>query len=407
MPTSISRDLIARYAKWQEAGGVRQSIMISNRRGSAVSNEDNEPDADQDGDIVAWDFDPSFSDFTALAQAGAGSSSSNFIGRPDETSATQDPLHTRPLRSPSQGHSNISPKSVPPVTLPHGSASEHPLEQLFNDGTVRLPPPLRARKDTLASRPVSPLPLLAGPTAQPSSPDMDQRPGTASGTTFDLRLPDIDHAAPIQIEIPATEETLRKDPPGVRSRSATVTRGARSDSTGSSGFPARIPRHNTAEPMPQPQSPPRSNHGISPKPQPPLPTPVLMAQGVPHLNTSKTSAATLASPKTAPSVPPVPPIVPPTSPPKGHMPSKSVPSATPLYAVQPIAPLQEHVLTKARSTDLKASRPPNLTLNVIYKAYYILILSYLIKFRKYHRKSLIPLQPLDPARLLLRQRVPS
>jgi hypothetical protein len=337
--------------------------MISNRRGSAISNEDNERDTDQDGDVVAWDFDSSFLDATVPSKTGGGSLSINFVDRPDETSTAQDTIHTRPLRSPSQGHANLSSISVSPMTLPHSSASEHPLEQLFNDATVRLSsatPGLRARKDTLASRPVSPLPLLSGPAARPSSPDMDQRPGTALGTTYDITP-----VAPIQIEIPATEETLRKDPPGVRSRSATVTRGTRSDSTGSSGFPARVPRHNAAEPMPQPQSPPRSNRGISPKTQPPLPAPVLVAQGITPANTSKASVSTLPSPNTAPSASPLPPIVPPTSPPKGHMPSKSVPSASPLYAVQSITPLQEHILTKARSTDLKASRPPNLTLNVL------------------------------------------
>jgi hypothetical protein len=342
--------------------------MISNRRGSAISNEDNEADTDQDGDVVAWDFDPSFLDVTIPAQMGAKPLANNFVDRPDETSTIQDTIQTRPLRSPSQGHANLSPISVPPASLSHSSASEHPLEQLFNDGTVRSSTSastLRPRKDTLASRPVSPLPLLSGTATQPSSPDVDQRPGTALGTAYDLRLPDITPVVPIQIEIPATEETLWKDPPGARSRSATVTRGARSDSTSSSGFPARVPRHNAVEPMPQPQSPPRSNRGVSPKPQPPLPTPVPAAQVIPPASASKVSASTLSSPKTATSVLPLPPVVPSTSPSKGHISSKSVPSASPLYAVPSITPLQEHVLTKARSTDLKASRPPNLTLNVL------------------------------------------
>ena len=81
---------------------------------------------------------------------------------------------------------------------------------------------------------MSPLPPLTGAATQPSSPDMEHRPNTALGSApYDLRLPDIAPIAPIQIQIPATEDTLRKDPPAPRSRSATVTREARSGSTGS------------------------------------------------------------------------------------------------------------------------------------------------------------------------------
>jgi hypothetical protein len=67
----------------------------------------------------------------------------------------------------------------------------------------------------------------------------------------------------------------------------------------------------------------------------------------------------LSPPKSATVIPSIP-----SSPTKGHMPSKSVPNNTPLSSVPLAAPSQDHVLTKARSTDLKSSRPPNLTLNV-------------------------------------------
>jgi len=364
LPTSTLRDLITRYAKWQDAGGVRQSIMISNRRGSSVSNEDNDPEIDPEGDVIAWDFDTSFSDVAPPSLIDEMKPLSVPVDY--STEPPSETLLTRPLRSPSQGQSTLYPSSggipTPSQGMQLSSATEHPLEQLFNDGTVRsatAPPSMRSRKDTLPSRPVSPLPPLVGLNTQPSSPDTDSRPSTAlSSTSFDLRLPDIAPTAPIQIEIPATEDTLRKDPPGARSRSATVTRTARSDSAGSAGYPGRIPRHNAAEPMPQPQSPPRSSRTVSPSPVPiALPNPINIATA------TKPQAPPLSPPKSVLGMPPIPP----NSPTKGHhVPSKSAPNNSPLPTapVSSSAPLQEHTLMKARSTELKSSRPPNLTLNV-------------------------------------------
>src|SRR5277367_6373650 len=365
MPTSTLRDLITRYARWQESGGVRQSIMISNRRGSAVSNEDNEPDLDH-GDVIAWDFDTSFSDIVIPS-----STEEKFLSpisafdSPADPSSPTDTIQTRPLRSTSQGQGSLALAPVPPAPLPTSNATtEHPLEQLFNDGTVRsttAPPTLRSRKDTITSRPLSPLPPLNGATTQPSSPDMENRQGIASGTgSYDLRLPDITPVAPIQIEIPATEETLRKDVPGVRSRSATVTRGTRSDSTGSSGFTSRIPRHNATEPMPPPHFPSVSARSESPKPQPPpLPT-SLPSQITPSANVAKPQPPPMSPPHSTSAMPP------PTSPTKGHISSKSVPNNAPLSLVPLHATSQEHILIKARSTELKSSRAPHLTLNVFF-----------------------------------------
>jgi hypothetical protein len=338
--------------------------MISNRRGSSVSNEDNDPEIDHEGDVIAWDFDTSFSD---VAPPSLVDELKPLSIRVDYSmDPMSDTLLTRPLGSPSHGQATLHHSSVgipaPAQGMQHGSATEHPLEQLFNDGTVRsatAPPSMRSRKDTLPSRPVSPLPPLIALNTQPSTPDADSRPGTAvSSTSFDLRLPDIAPTAPIQIEIPATEDTLRKDPPGARSRSATVTRTTRSDSAGSAGYPNRIPRHNAAEPMPQPQSPPRSSRAVSPKPVPTtLPNPISIA------STAKQQAPPLSPPKSVLGMPPIPA----NSPTKGHhVPSKSAPNNSPLpaFPLGSTAPLQDHALMKARSTELKSSRPPNLTLNV-------------------------------------------
>jgi hypothetical protein len=332
--------------------------MISNRRGSAVSNEENDLDIDNEGDVIAWDFDTSFGDVASTVTDDKRLQSSGQNDYSMDTSSTFDTVHTRPLRSPSQGQTTLAPFSTSslPLNGQHGSATEHPLEQLFNDGTIRsatAPPTLRSRKDTIPSRPVSPLPPLNG--QHPPSPDSEYRPNTAMGQ-YDLRLPDITPTGPIQIEIPATEDTLWKDPPGVRSRSATVTRGTRSDSTGSAGFASRVPRHNAADPMPQPQSPPRTSRATSPKPQPPsLPTPQNANSSVMKMQPP------LSPPKIAPALPPIPP----NSPAKGHIPSKSVPNNS-LLTTAPTSntPLSDHILTKARSADLKSTRPPNLTLNV-------------------------------------------
>ena len=361
MPTSTLRDLITRYARWQESGGVRQSIMISNRRGSSVSNEENEADLDND-DVIAWDFDTSFSDVGLPSSTEEKFlSPTSAFERPVDPSS--DIIQTRPLRSTSQGQGSLASTSVPPAPLPPSNVTtEHPLEQLFNDGTVRsatAPTTLRSRKDTITSRPLSPLPPLSAPAAQPSSPDMESRPGTALGAgSYDLRLPDITPIAPIQIEIPATEETLRKDTPGVRSRSATVTRGTRSDSTGSGGFTSRTPRNNAADPLPPPPLSSVLIRSESPKPQPPpLPTP-LPSQTASSMNVAKPQPTAMSPPKVTSAAPP------PISPTKGHMPSKSVPNNSALSVTPLRAFSQDHVLTKARSTELKSSRAPHLTLNV-------------------------------------------
>src|SRR5579859_4919759 len=184
MPTSTLRDLIIRYAKWQEAGGVRQSIMISNRRGSSASNEDNDTEVNHEGDVIAWDFDTSFSDVAPPSLV--NETKPLAISLDYSMDSFSDTPLARSLRSPSQGQSTLVSTlgTIPPMppSLHHGTAAEHPLEQLFNDGTVRsttAPPALRSLKDTLPSRPVSPLPPLAGPSTQPSSPDTDSRPGTA------------------------------------------------------------------------------------------------------------------------------------------------------------------------------------------------------------------------------------
>lgn len=362
MPTATLRDLITRYAKWQEAGGVRQSIMISNRRGSSLSNEDNEADVDNDGNVIAWDFDTSLSDI-AKPSIGQESSGPSVLAMDHDESAAFDTVHTRPLRSPSLAQGNVPPTSLPqplPLSVPHGSGVEHPLEQLFNDGTIRsatAPPALRARKDTLPSRPVSPLPPLTVGVTQPASPDMDSRPGTALGmASYDLRPSD----APILIKIPATEETLRKDPPGARSRSATVTRGARSDSTGSAGFSSRTARHNAVDivplPQPQAQSPPMSSWIGSPMSQPPLPA-TLATQLNPSATVSKPQPSPLSPPKSTA----VGPSVPPPSPTKGHIQSKSMPVNTPF--TRPFD-ASDHDLIRVKSGELKTFKPPNLNLNV-------------------------------------------
>jgi hypothetical protein len=57
---------------------------------------------------------------------------------------------------------------------------------------------------------------------------------------------------------------------------------------------------------------------------------------------------------------------PPQSPPKvHHIPSKSVPNNSPFSSNLPSGTqLQDHILTKARSAEIKSSRPANLILNV-------------------------------------------
>src|SRR5271170_7358875 len=115
MPTSTLRDLIIRYARWQEAGGVRQSIMISNRRGSSVSNDENEPELDHEGEIVAWDFDTSFPDLNMSTsqdeQALLPTDSTVFF---DES--PYNTVQSRPFRSGSQA--TITSSSIPPPPLP-------------------------------------------------------------------------------------------------------------------------------------------------------------------------------------------------------------------------------------------------------------------------------------------------
>ena len=109
MPTSTLRDLITRYAKWQEAGGVRQSIMISNRRGSAVSNEENEADLDHDGDVIAWDFDAAFSDVSILLLLTIGHLHLTVpVIAQTKRHFTLDTQQGRSLRSPSQGLANLT-----------------------------------------------------------------------------------------------------------------------------------------------------------------------------------------------------------------------------------------------------------------------------------------------------------
>jgi hypothetical protein len=355
--TSTLRDLIIRYARWQEAGGVRQSLMISNRRGSSVSNEENEQDLD--GDVIAWDFDTSYSDAMSQFTNDERSPTLNSLSdRGVEISQYSEPVPARQLTGPSQGFATPALPAPPPtpVTGPHSSAAEHPLEQLFNDGTVRsstAPAALRPRKDTLTSRPVSPLATINASATQPTSQDMDFRTHqTVGSASFDLRLPDVTPIVPIQIEIPSPEETFRKDPPATRSRSATVTRSTRSDSGGSSGL-SRTPRHNPAEPMPQPQSPPRTNRNVSPKPQPPMPPPM------PPPNTLPSKSTVSNSPQPPPSLP----FIPPSSPATSHV-SKSVPVNPPASTLPSATAFNDQALTKARSTELKTSRPPNLTLTV-------------------------------------------
>jgi len=333
--------------------------MISNPRGSAIGNEENEPDLD--GDVIAWDFDTSFTDpmspFIDDENSPILNSASDRAG---ETSPFLEPAPSRQLGSVSQGVTNPQVPVPPqnPTSTAHASATEHPLEQLFNDGTVRsspAPPAFRPRKDTLTSRPISPLPALNASATQPTSLDMDFRTHQAVGmAVFDLRLPDVGPGAPIQIEIPPPEETFRKDPPAPRSRSATVTRTARSDSASSSGL-SRPPRQNPSEPMPQPQSPPRSNRTVSPKPQQPLVPP--MPSTTPQL----TKPAASNSP---PRPPPTLPAKPPSSPPKGQVSSKSIPLNPSPSNIPGVIPFNDHVPTKARPTELKSSRPPNLILTV-------------------------------------------
>ena len=332
--------------------------MISHPRGSAISHEENEPDLD--GDIIAWDFDTSLTD-PMPPFINDENSLNNVFDRSGETSQYLEAAPSRQLVNVSQGVTNPPQLPVPPqnpLSTAHASAPEHPLEQLFNDGTVRsstAPPAFRPRKDTLTSRPVSPLPTLNASATQPTSLDMDFRTHQATGTAvFDLRLPDIGPGAPIQIEIPPPEETFRKDPPAPRSRSATVTRAARSDSAGSSGL-SRPPRQNPSEPMPQPQSPSRSNRTVSPKPQPPLVPPM------PSTTVQSTKPAASNSP---PRHPPTLPVLPPSSPPTGQVSSKSVPVNPSPSNIPGVIPFNDHVPTKARSTEFKSSRPPNLILTV-------------------------------------------
>ena len=204
-----------RYARWQEAGGVRQSIMISDRRGSSVSNDDNDVDLANEGDVIAWDFDTSLSDI-AISSSPDDKSFPPFTtaSYPDDTLSTFDTMQSRPSNYGQTTLTSMSLAPTLPLNIQHASATEHPLEQLFNDGTVRsatAPPALRTRKDTMPSRPVSPLPPPSLPSTQPSSPDTEYRPGTALGMShYDMRLPDISSTAPIQIEIPTTEDTMRK-----------------------------------------------------------------------------------------------------------------------------------------------------------------------------------------------------
>jgi hypothetical protein len=98
MPTSTLRDLITRYAQWQESGGVRQSIMISDRRGSAVSSDDNELDLANEGDVIAWDFDTSLSDIAISSSPEENILAPlSSIGYLDDTSSIFDTIQSRPL----------------------------------------------------------------------------------------------------------------------------------------------------------------------------------------------------------------------------------------------------------------------------------------------------------------------
>src|ERR1700732_2843430 len=119
--------------------------MISNRRGSSVSNDDNDIDGDGENDVIAWDFDTSFPEAGLML---GESGTSTMI----EDTWNEATTRNRPMM-----------RNTPPSSSTMGVG--HPLEQLFNDGTVRsnsTPPTIfRPRKDTMpSSRPVSPLPPL-------------------------------------------------------------------------------------------------------------------------------------------------------------------------------------------------------------------------------------------------------
>jgi hypothetical protein len=330
--------------------------MISQRRGSTSSADDIEQDIDHETDIIAWDFDTSHSDGLGLSQTD---------DRDTSLFATVSDLSRSHPVSLDTAASN-TPVPTPPMASTMPPHLEHPLEQLFSNDTIRsatVPAGLRPRKDTMpSSRPVSPLPPLPlpGATIQPTNTDSDYRSSPALGLPpYDLRLPEIPSSGPIQIEIPTPEETLRKDAPapGVRSRSATITnRSARSDSTGSSGFPPRLARFNPLEPMPQPNSPPTSSRAASPKPQ--LPSPPSYPLQPASTNISK---APMSPPKNITTTQ----VIPPGSPPKGHISSKSLPN--PGVTNGTPAPLpQDATFIKPRPAEMKPPRPPNLTLNVIY-----------------------------------------
>ena len=259
LQSSILKELIVRFERWQESGGVRKSLLAHNRRGSTLSDLRFDP-AEVD-EPIGWDFDTvkSYSMVPSQQPAYTELSPLEHLDNGLDDSADTE---TRIRHAPDTLHlsNNIA------------SRSEHRLVQLFEDPTkTNQQNGYRSRKNTLLSRPESPshltIPIYP---PQPSGPMLDtgimQSPpatvpaGNPLSTANSLRLPEITASEPFQIEIPAPEDTLKLD--GSRSRSSTVSRAGRSNSVTATMTP-RAPRHV------QNMSPPRSSHarGISPSRQ--------------------------------------------------------------------------------------------------------------------------------------------
>ena len=258
---SILQELIVRFERWQESGGVRKSLLAHNRRGSALSDLKFDP-AEVD-EPIGWDFDTV--------------KSHNMIPARNASYTEPSPLEhfESGLEVPSNGQTKIrhSPDSSTIYSNNSAPRSEHRLVQLFEDPT-KSGQGYRSRKNTILSRPGSPSQLtipIYPPQSSGSMLDLgtiQSPPATAlpfnhslslSGTNS-LKLPEITTSEPFQIEIPAPEDTLKLDES--RSRSNTISRAGRSNSVATASTP-RTTRHVN-------MSPTRSSHsrGMSPSRQP-------------------------------------------------------------------------------------------------------------------------------------------
>ena len=316
-PTSCLRDLILRFEKWQESGGIRKSLLLHERRGSGLS--DLQVDLMENDEPVGWDFDTVRSHIRPKEDRNNNEDQNKLENALDGNTAL-DPMNPNSFNAP-QSEFSSNGEIQPPVdaVLAHTirpmlsraassnlgstvlskqsssstavSSSDHRLLQLFDDpeNTNQDVGGTRGRKDSVARlRPSSPSPLsipsfplkTKNISASPINNEIPEyRYPSESGT---MKLPEIPASEPFQIEIPPPNEAFNKpEKPASISRRPTVGRMA--------APPIHLPSIATAALEVQ-TSPSRTVRGVSPNPS-------VSSSSSGHIQTNNpTIASSLASP---------------------------------------------------------------------------------------------------------------